>query len=87
MKEGGTIVINTTKKPDDFVFSQLYLNIITVNATGMVIKNNLLVAGLPVVNTPMLGAIMRAEIPLELDVIERIVGKKFVKRVRRMLGL
>lgn len=51
------------------------------------IKNNLLVAGLPVVNTPMLGALMRAEIPLELDVIERIVGKKFVKRVRRMLGL
>ncbi|RLI81489.1 hypothetical protein DRP07_07260 [Archaeoglobales archaeon] len=77
VKEGGTIVANTTKTPDEFVFSQRYLNIIAVDATGIAIKNDLLVAGLPVVNTPMLGALLRAQIPLEIEVLEGIVGKKF----------
>ncbi len=79
VKEGGTIVANTTKAPDEFVFDQDYLNIVAVDATGIAIKDELLVAGLPVVNTPMLGALLRAQIPLELEVLESIVKKKFGK--------
>ncbi len=79
VKEGGTIVANTTKAPGEFVFEQDYLNIVAVDATGIAIKNDLLVAGLPVVNTPMLGALLRAQIPLQLETLMDIVGKKFGK--------
>jgi|Deesub1362B_J571_1020462.scaffolds.fasta_scaffold00180_16 pyruvate ferredoxin oxidoreductase gamma subunit len=81
VKEGGVIVVNTTKKPEDFEFEQEYLHIITVDATGIAIKNNLLLAGIPVVNTPMLGALVRAfeilNIPIKLDTLEQVVLKKF----------
>jgi len=83
VKEGGTVIINTTKKPEDFEFEQDYLNIITVDATGVAIENDLLLAGLPVVNTPMLGPLIRAfellNMPLKLELLERVVTRKFGK--------
>lgn len=83
VKEGGWIVANTTKKPDEFVFGQEYLNIVAVDATGIAIKNDLLVAGMPVVNTPMLGALLRADIPLNIEVLEGIVARKFGKEGKK----
>lgn len=56
LKEGGAVIINTTKKPDDFSFSKR-LRVATVDATAIAIKNKLLVGGIPVVNTPILGSI------------------------------
>jgi pyruvate ferredoxin oxidoreductase gamma subunit len=79
VKEGGTIVINTTKSPDEFSFNQKYLDIITVDATGIAIKHDLKLAGMPVVNTPMLGALARAPVPFGLDATESIVKVKFRK--------
>ena len=54
LKDSGGIVINTVKSPRDFEFEQESLTVATVDATGIAIKNNLLVAGTPVVNMPML---------------------------------
>jgi pyruvate ferredoxin oxidoreductase gamma subunit len=93
VKEGAWIVANTTKKPEDFIFDQEYLNVITVDATGIAIKNDLLVAGLPVVNTPMLGALLRTETPVTLETLEEIVAGKFeegeknVKAIREAYDL
>jgi len=56
MKKGGKILINTTKSPEDFKFSNKYL-VATVDATGIAIKHDILVGGIPVVNTPILGAV------------------------------
>ena len=56
LKKGGKILINTRKKPTDFIFSKDHI-VATVDATGIALKNDILVGGIPVVNTPILGAI------------------------------
>ena len=56
LKKDGKILINTRKKPKDFEFSKKY-NVSTVDATGIALKHEILVGGIPVVNTPILGAV------------------------------
>jgi len=56
LKVDGKILINTRKKPSDFKFSDKY-SVATVDATGIALKNDILVGGIPVVNTPILGAV------------------------------
>jgi len=58
LKKDGTIVMNTTKKPEEMGFKGH--NVATVDATGIALELNLLVAGLPVVNTSILGAFAKA---------------------------
>jgi pyruvate ferredoxin oxidoreductase gamma subunit len=77
LKDGGGIVINTVKSPRDFQFEQNSLIVATVDATGIAIKNNLLVAGTPVVNMPMLGAFLRIFPHIELETLEEVVMEKF----------
>lgn len=79
LKDGGGIVINTVKSPEDFQFQQDWLSVATVDATGIVIRNDLLVAGTPVVNMPMLGAFLRIFPHIELEILEEVVMKKFGK--------
>jgi 2-oxoacid:acceptor oxidoreductase gamma subunit (pyruvate/2-ketoisovalerate family)/2-oxoacid:acceptor oxidoreductase delta subunit (pyruvate/2-ketoisovalerate family) len=79
LKDGGSIVINTVKSPMDFQFEQGSLLVATVDATGIAIKNNLLVAGTPVVNMPMLGAFLKIFSHIELETLEEVVMKKFGK--------
>ncbi|WP_202320320.1 2-oxoacid:acceptor oxidoreductase family protein [Archaeoglobus neptunius] len=81
VKEGGVIVINTTRKPDEFEFEQKFLHIITTDATGIAIEHNLLLAGTPVVSTTVLGAVMRAfealKVNIGFKVLEKTIRKKF----------
>ena len=72
-KEDGKILINTRKKPNDFDFSKKF-NVATVDATGVALKNEILVGGIPVVNTPILGAI-----PKILDIVTLKSIKEIVK--------
>lgn len=71
LKKDGIIVINTTKKPSEIDLHGY--KIATVDATGIALKLELLVAGLPVVNTAMVGAFAKAtgEIRIE-NVVEAI---------------
>jgi pyruvate ferredoxin oxidoreductase gamma subunit len=71
MKQNGILIINTTKKPH-----QININgyrVATVDATKIALQLQLLVAGLPVLNTPILGAFAKAteEVKLE-NVVEAI---------------
>ena len=85
LKKDGIIVINTRKEPSEV---DLYgYRIATVDATGIALELELLVAGLPVVNTAMVGAFAAAtgEIKIE-SVVEAIkeewrgaVGEKNAK--------
>jgi len=75
LKKDGKILINTRKKPDDFDFSEKY-SIATVDATGIALKHDILVGGIPVVNTPILGAVPRILDRVSLKAIqENIRGK------------
>jgi len=76
LKENGTIVINTTKRPNDFDFSRKF-KVATVDATAIAIENNLLVGGIPVVNTPILGSIPRVLDKVTLDSIKQAIKEKW----------
>ena len=76
LKENGKILINTRKKPNDYYFSKKYF-IATVDATGIAIKHDILVGGIPVVNTPILGAVPKVLDKISLKSIQKIVRNKW----------
>lgn len=85
LKKDGIVIINTTKKSDEFDLKGY--RVAVVDATGIALKLKLLVAGLPVINTPILGAFARATEEVKLEsVVEAIkeewpgpVGEKNAK--------
>ena len=76
LKKDGTVLINTTKKPNDFKFSKKY-KVATIDATGIALKHEILVGGIPVVNTPMLGAIPKILDRVTLKSIQSIIKNKW----------
>jgi len=76
LKKGGKILINTTKNPNNFDFSKKY-NIATVDATGVAIKYDILVGGIPVVNMPILGAVPKILDRITLKSIQAEVKNKW----------
>ena len=69
LKEGGMVIVNSPKPPVDLV-GRGY-RVYYVNATRIAIELGLVVAGWPVVNTAMLGAVSRV---LGLVSIESVVN-------------
>jgi len=76
LKKGGKILINTTKEPEDFDFSNKY-QVATVDATGVAIKHDILVGGIPVVNTPILGAVPKILDRVTLPSIQAVIRNKW----------
>jgi len=76
LKKNGKILINTTKKPKEFAFSKKY-DVATVDATGIALKHEILVGGIPVVNTPILGAIPKLIDRVTLKSIQKTISDKW----------
>jgi pyruvate ferredoxin oxidoreductase gamma subunit/2-oxoisovalerate ferredoxin oxidoreductase gamma subunit len=76
LKEQGTILINSTKKPKDFAFSKHY-KVASVDATGIALKHDILVGGIPVVNTPILGAVPKVLNKVTLRSIQAVIKNKW----------
>jgi 2-oxoacid:acceptor oxidoreductase gamma subunit (pyruvate/2-ketoisovalerate family) len=76
LKKDGEILINTTKSAHDFDFSKKF-RVATVDATGIAINHDILVGGIPVVNTPILGAIPKILDRVTLKSIQNIIQKKW----------
>ena len=76
LKKGGKILINTRRKPCDFTFSNKF-TVGTVDATGIALKNEILVGGIPVVNTPILGAIPKILDRVTLESIQKNIKIKW----------
>ena len=76
LKKGGKILINTTKEPEYFDFSNKY-HVATVDATGVAIKHDILVGGIPVVNTPILGAVPKILDRVTLPSIQAVIKNKW----------
>jgi len=76
LEKEGKILINSRKNPDDFEFSKKY-NVATVDATGIAIKHEILVGGIPVVNTPILGAIPKILDRVTLNSIQDTIKGKW----------
>jgi 2-oxoacid:acceptor oxidoreductase gamma subunit (pyruvate/2-ketoisovalerate family) len=71
LKEDGIVVMNTKKKPGEIGLKGW--RVATVDATGIALELNLLVAGLPVVNTSILGAFARATDEVKLESVLKAV--------------
>jgi 2-oxoacid:acceptor oxidoreductase gamma subunit (pyruvate/2-ketoisovalerate family) len=58
LKEGGLVIINTDKKPEELKFPDKY-KIVTFNATGIAVKHKLGTLTAPIVNTSIVGAVVK----------------------------
>jgi len=71
LKDNGIIVVNTTQKPDEVRIKSP--RIATVDATGVALKFNLVVADLPVINTSILGAFSKATGEVKLESVLKAI--------------
>jgi pyruvate ferredoxin oxidoreductase gamma subunit len=76
LKKDGKILINTRKNSKDFDFSKEF-SVSTVDATGIALTNEILVGGIPVVNTPILGAVPKILDRVTLKAIKETVKEKW----------
>jgi 2-oxoacid:acceptor oxidoreductase gamma subunit (pyruvate/2-ketoisovalerate family) len=58
LKPGGTIIINSDRKPEDFPFHDRF-NVRTVNATEIAVRHKLGSLAAPIVNTAIAGAVIK----------------------------
>jgi len=75
LKKDGIIIINTRRKPDEVSIKNYC--IATVDATGIALELQLLVAGTPVLNTPMLGAFAKATEEIKLDSVVEVIKEEW----------
>ena len=72
LKDGGTIVINSAKKPSKINLPENF-NIVTVDANQIAVKYGLGSRSTPIVNTAILGAFSKATEIVSLDAIEKVI--------------
>lgn len=71
LKKNGIVIVNSTKKPEEIAIKEH--RVATVDATSIALELQLLVAGLPILNTPILGAFAKATEEVKLEsVVEAI---------------
>jgi 2-oxoacid:acceptor oxidoreductase gamma subunit (pyruvate/2-ketoisovalerate family) len=74
IKEGTFVVINTPRAPGDIKL-KVKTNVSTVDATQIALNEGILVAGIAVVNTIMLGAVARATGIVSMESIKKAIRK------------
>jgi len=58
LKPGGIIIINSDRKPEEFKFPAIY-RVSTINATEIAVKYKLGTLAAPIVNTAIVGAVIK----------------------------
>ena len=82
LKDGGWLLINSPRRPDQFFADSMY-SVATADATKVAIDVGLVVAGSVIVNTAMLGVFARATQLVSLDYIRRTIEAKFPPELAR----
>jgi 2-oxoacid:acceptor oxidoreductase gamma subunit (pyruvate/2-ketoisovalerate family) len=80
LQRGGWLVVNSNQNPKELV-TRNDINIATADATRVCQKLGLVIAGLTVVNTAMLGAFIRAIEVVDMANIRRIIRERFPSKV------
>ena len=73
---GGWLVVNSRQRPDELEVNGDF-NIATADATKICRELGLIVAGLTVVNTAILGALVRATELVDMASIEKVIRERF----------
>jgi pyruvate ferredoxin oxidoreductase gamma subunit/2-oxoisovalerate ferredoxin oxidoreductase gamma subunit len=76
LKADGVLILNTTGKPVDFDFASKF-RVATVDAAAIAIKHKLLVGGIPVINTPILGVVPRVTDLVSIKSIEEAIKEQW----------
>ena len=76
LKEGGFIVINTKKKPEELNIKVNNSKIATVDATGIALKHRLGSSAAPIVNTAILGGFAKATGFVKIESIVEAIKKE-----------
>lgn len=86
LQEAGKVIVNTPKLPSELNLPKG--KVFTYDGTGIALKHGLLVAGLPVVNTTMLGAFAKATGLVKLETVQSVIKEKWSGNVgeRNALG-
>ena len=74
LKDNGVIIINTDKKPADFDYAPRF-RVATVNANGIAVRHKLGSRAAPIVNTAMVGAIVKILNLTRLDSLTAAVAE------------
>ncbi|KAA0001144.1 MAG: pyruvate ferredoxin oxidoreductase [Thermoplasmata archaeon] len=74
LKENGVIVMNTPRSPEEI---DLPFKVATVDATGIAIENKILVGGIPVVNTPIIGALPKLMSNLTIESVREAIIERW----------
>jgi 2-oxoacid:acceptor oxidoreductase gamma subunit (pyruvate/2-ketoisovalerate family) len=75
LKDGGFLIINTSKKPEDFEFAGKY-KVRTVDATAIALKYGLGSRATPIVNTAILGAFSKITKLVGIEAITEAIREK-----------
>ncbi len=79
LRNGGWLVVNSAQTPGQLGIEGEF-NVATADATGICRELGLIVSGLIVVNTAMLGAIARVSELVELASIDEVIRNRFSNR-------
>jgi 2-oxoacid:acceptor oxidoreductase gamma subunit (pyruvate/2-ketoisovalerate family) len=79
LKEKGKVIVNSPKKPQELKIPLGH--VYTYDGTSIALKYGLLVAGLPVVNTTMLGAFAKATGLVKLDTVQDVIREKWPGKI------
>lgn len=69
LKEGGWVLINTTRQPTEFPALTKRFRVATVDASAIAVKHRLGSASSPIVNTAILGAMARVIGTAQIDTV------------------
>ena len=76
LREGGWLVVNSRQSPNELKVKG-HFNIATADATSICRELGLVITGLIVVNTAILGAFIRATELVDLASIEKVIKERF----------
>ena len=74
LQEDGTIVLNTPRNPQDI---DLPFRVVSVDATGIAIDHDIVVGGIPIVNTSILGALPHVIDNLTIEAVEKAIVERW----------
>ncbi len=77
LKEKGILIVNTSKEAKELNVKRKDLTVAVVNATAISVDLGLIVAGFPVVNTPMIGAFSRVTGLVKIESVEKAIIDTF----------
>lgn len=69
LKDGGYIIINSPKKPEEFKFPDKF-RVLTIDATDIAVRHQLGTLAAPIVNTAIVGAVVKI---LKLTKLESLI--------------